>query len=113
MKAILIDPYTQSVTSVEVDSDNTLKSIYNLLDVQLIEVGHYFPNGDVLYVDEEGLLNMNKEEVRGFRLVGNPVNFVGKGLIVGTSDEGSTVSAKTKVADIEPIARHLIYVGAE
>lgn len=95
---ILIDPFTNTITEVKFSN---LQSIYNLLDVQLIQVGEYLENGDVIYVDEEGLLN-NQGNTRGFRFIGGANSaLVGKGLIVGTSDEGETISCKTLLEEAE------------
>ena len=99
MKAIKIDVADQTVSMIEIEKDN-------LEDLQKavggwITVAMTFPNQDVLYVDDEGLLK-NPEKFQywegpngGSRL------FAGNGIIVGGLPNGDSCDAKTTVEDIK------------
>lgn len=54
MKAILIDAENQEVKDVKFDG--SLKQMYELIDCRLVEFCLDLGNGNVLFVDEEGLL---------------------------------------------------------
>ena len=83
-KAILIDSVNKEVREVEVTGG--LKNIYKLLDCTLIEAGTYL-GSDCIYVDEEGVI-AGKEN--GFTI--DDQLFVGSGLLVGTDEQGNSVS---------------------
>lgn len=53
MRAILIDPFTETI--VEVEFDGNYKSIYPLIDCETFDCVSVDKN-DTLYVDDEGLL---------------------------------------------------------
>ncbi|MDD4969818.1 MAG: hypothetical protein PHT07_10365 [Paludibacter sp.] len=80
--AILIDPFTQTILSVNVErGKNELKNIYSLLGCSMIETvsPSFGNNGDRLVVDEEGLF---KEDQACFYTDG--LKLYGKALYVGT-----------------------------
>ena len=64
--------------------------------VNMIQVGLRFPNGDDLYVDEEGLLTTGHKV---FKLNGMP--FVGCGLLTGCDDNGDTASTEMSLVDLQ------------
>ena len=105
---ILIDPFNYTITEVKVDS---LQDIYGVLEVDLIEVAHTFENGDVIYVDEEGLLKIGATDgqTMGFRVEGSetPLTGIGRGLIVGTTSEGEDASCKTTLDEAQEVLRIL------
>jgi hypothetical protein len=78
MKAIFINAKEQTVSYVE--NKGQLEDLYLILGVNMVEIGKYYPNGDTLWVDEEGLLNGTDF---GFQLDG--IDYVGNGLIYGTN----------------------------
>jgi hypothetical protein len=118
IKAIKIDVDTQSIYEIEIDAnlDSYYKAIGN--DCRLIEVGARMPHGnpllqfkDVMYVDEEALLKWNSMEEQNkigyFKLAIPPSyvpvenrrvdmgiihKFVGSAIIVGTDNDGETIS---------------------
>ena len=60
-------------------------------------MGHWFPNKDDVYVDEEGRL---KGKRTGFILKGSPHHYyVGNGLVVGR-DGDESCDAKSTVLDV-------------
>jgi hypothetical protein len=96
MKAIFIDAKNQQVSIIETKAQ--LEDKYLILNVNMVEIGKYYPNGDTLWVDEEGLINGTDF---GFQLDG--VDYMGNGLILGTNRENPELdaSAVTPVADLK------------
>jgi hypothetical protein len=86
MKAIFIDAKNRQVSIVE--NKGQLEDKYLTLNVNMVEIGRYYPNGDTLWVDEEGLINGTDY---GFILDG--IEFVGNGLIYGTNRENPELDA--------------------
>lgn len=96
MRAIFINAKEQTVSYVE--NKGQLEDLYNTLGVEMVEIGKYWPNGDHLYVDEEGLINGTDW---GFTL--NSVDYVGNGLIYGMDLDhpGAEGSCVTRIEDIQ------------
>lgn len=94
MKAILIDSATRNVSEVNFDGD--WKSIAPLIGCQTFAVV-YLNNGDVVYVDDEGLLGTPNNF---FELgdIGQPI--AGNGLIVGSTDDGDNTDCLSTVNEI-------------
>jgi hypothetical protein len=95
-KAFLIDPFAQTIT--EVDHPGGLQSIYALTQCDIIQ-GVYLDNGDCIYVDEEGLLR--DIEQRFFTIDGFAQPIAGRGLVVGSSEDGETVAPKTTLSELK------------
>ncbi len=102
LTGILIDPFQKKVTSVKVDTTNTLKSMYNLIGCSMVEVVSF---GDVndLWVDEEGLL---KRDQRFFKVHNLPFGhhgvIVGRALLLKCGDEGGCESTTLSIEDVLP-----------
>lgn len=85
IKAILIDAVNHTVEPIFIERD--FKAYYEKLNTDIIEVGARFSNGDIIYVNEEGLL---KNPEHFFAIAWYSVRglesrvFAGNGLIVGT-----------------------------
>lgn len=82
MRAILINPYTKSITETSYNGD-----MYRLLSwldhrVDVVEIAGYLQGDNVLYVDEEGHFKSNK---RFFRI--GERSFVGCALVLGSTDD--------------------------
>lgn len=82
---------TQRVIFIDAASGAFLETkVYSLEDMQslvggLIECACRLPNGDEIYVNEEGLFN---GYLRGFTVDGNDTEpFVGNGFVIGSPDE--------------------------
>lgn len=88
-KAYLIDPISRTVREVEYDGQ--LHSIYTLLDCELIDSVWLNKQGDVCFVDDEGLLRDDAEE-RGFFTIDGSQPLAGRGLVSGTSMTGEEKS---------------------
>ena len=95
MKAILIDPFDESVS--EVDYNGDYKEIYNLTDCDSFDVVSLDDINDI-YVDDAGLL---KNPTRYFRIFSYTTmrisTLAGKGLILGHNDEGESIATTLDV----------------
>ncbi|MCX6218370.1 hypothetical protein [Spirosoma sp.] len=83
MKAFLIDPDAETITVVE---QNGLEDIYKLLDCRRITTAAIGAD-DVIYLDDE-ILDADPLPA-SFMFGSNPAPMVGKGLCVGSDDEGN------------------------
>jgi hypothetical protein len=99
MKAILIDSKNREIRQIEIDG--SLRAIYDAIDVSMIEVATYLPNGDCVYCDEEGLLGLTPDTM--FFDVKAHQPFAGNGLVIGTGRDGNSVSAKSTVESIDQL----------
>lgn len=98
MRVILIDPRERSVA--ERDVEMTLESLHELVE-GYIEVACRFHNGDVLYVNEEGLFKFAEHFD-----VGAHQPFAGPGVIVGPENaEGWHQDARSSLEEIKAIIR--------
>lgn len=98
MKAILIDPDTQTVAVCE--HDGGLESLYKLLDCQSIEAPIQYDNNDIMYCDEESWLHISdSDNLSGFMFPNWRYPILGRGLIVGTDDEGEDVDCNSDPLD--------------
>ena len=97
MKAILIDPFDQSVSEVDYNRDH--KEVSNLIDCGPIDYVSLDDTNDI-YVDDEGLL---KNPTRYFRIFSYKtmrlVTLAGKGLILGHNDDGETIATTLNAND--------------
>lgn len=104
MRAILIDPYDQTVTEIVVDGNN-LQEIYKTLQVTCIDAVR-LENGDVIYVDDEGLL---KSPTHLFDVAGIDVTaFAGRGLLVGSTGDGYDADPKHSINEVRQRVGFLI-----
>lgn len=78
----------KTIRPVQIEMDG-LKSYYTLLETTIVEIGGYLPNGDMVIVDEEGLLTMGEPRKAHWFLLKN-VNaqpLVKRAIIVGDAGE--------------------------
>ena len=103
MRGILINPWFQSIT--EVECGEGIEDIYRHLSnplgpkVNLFCIGMNWPNGDTLYVDDEGLLKPGMRLFNIDRADGQPL--AGNGLILGSDAGGNSVDAKFMLTEIQ------------
>lgn len=90
MKAFLIDPDERSVT--EVDYSGDYRQIYTLIGAECFTAAEFNEFGDVVYVDDEGLM---KGPTSFFIIEGYPQPLAGKGLVIGTDEEGDSQAPST------------------
>lgn len=113
MRAILIAPERAELS--EADLDMSIDALQAAVG-GLIETAHVFDNGDVLYVDENGLSLMGEalqgraEAAHAFMFdIGAHQPFAGRGVIVGVEDgQGRHGSA---VSSLEDIAARLSFLA--
>lgn len=99
MRAILIDPFTQTIE--EVDYSGDYKDIYGLIECDLFTTV-YLPNtsDDTLFVDDEGLYVENQ---RFFKIDGFEQPLAGRGLLLGTDEEGESIDCMSTVEEVKAI----------
>lgn len=97
IKAILIDPFTQKITAMEIEP--SLQVYYKLLDCELVEAVHSrsLSRDNFLYVDEEGLFKGDDQkffELQGWGYL------AGKALVLRVNGRGATISTTETVESI-------------
>lgn len=97
MQAILIDPFTETIEAVDYSGD--YKDIYALLGCDLFTTV-YTEMADTIYVDDEGLY---VEDQRYFKLKGYPQPLAGRGLVLGSTDDGDSTDCVSSLQDIQDI----------
>lgn len=99
MHGYLIDPFEKKITQVEVltkDRDADIQSIYKHLQCGCFTIVRVHDNGDVIFVDDEGLLKPNKF----FRVSSYPQPLAGYGLWMGTTGP-FTVNPRTPLNEVQ------------
>ena len=92
MKAYLVDPVAKTVTEVEHDGD--YRDIYKHIQADCFTALSINTMGDALYLDDEGLY---RDGQRYFHLKGYPQPLGGRGLLLGTDDEGDSIAPKVSL----------------
>lgn len=95
MRAYLIDPGAKEVT--EVDYNGDYRHIYEHIDATLFDAVPINKFGDVVYVDDEGLLG---KRLPLFTLRTYHQELAGKGLVLGTNGEGGSVPPHISLDDL-------------
>jgi len=96
MRAILIDPFTQTIE--EVDYSGDYKDIYTLIECDLFTTVYCLE--DTLFVDDEGLY---VKDQRYFKVAGYAQPLAGRGLLIGTDADGENTDAKTRLNILEKV----------
>lgn len=109
-KAILINPKEKTVTEVTLNEEDTLKSMYQHMECELVTIAGYIPGGvpgqeDTVFADDEGLF---KEEKHFSMVDGITGPVAGNMLVVGCSDEGDTISPQ--YTSLEEIAHKVKFL---
>ena len=98
-KAILINPFKQTLSEIELDL-NRLPDIYAEIECDTFDC-RAFGKGDVIVVDDNGLLKDTDEQAYFYFGVGEEViTLAGKALIVGGRSDGSWGSPAIDLRDI-------------
>lgn len=105
MKAILIDPAGETLVS-EVEVGRDYREIYKQLGCECFTTVGLGPR-DVMYVDDEGLLNGSFQRIGGFQLKGYPQPLAGRGLILGFRPDGESASTSFTAETAEPLFKRL------
>ena len=104
IKGILIDPKAKTITEVESTTGFELQEIYALLGCSCIT--SYGIGYDNALCDDEGLLKGDEhmEQAGCYTLKGAvQSHFVGRTLVVGTGNEGETISPTSSLQDIRDL----------
>lgn len=94
MKALKIDSWSQTITEVELGDWKTYAPTIGH-GCALFTVATYLPNGDALFVDDEGLLRPDQVD-RMFKCPWHPEPLAGNGLIIGTGPDGDSADCKSE-----------------
>lgn len=108
MKAILINPETQTISEIQIDGG--LESMYKAMDCEMIEAPVNFDNDDTLYCDEEGLF---KPQKGGIIAKDWCMPILGKVLIVGSDDEGNSVDVRGTIETYKDMFKWVSETDAE
>lgn len=96
MRAILIDPFTETVT--EVDHTGGLEDIYNWTDCVCITSCNPFSDREhTMFLDDEGLY---RDDQAFFGYVGYGQPLAGRALVVGVDEAGETVACKLSLEGV-------------
>jgi len=105
--AYLIDPVTRTVKEVTYNGD--YNQIYTLTDCDTFTCVMFNEHSDTIFVDDEGLF---KSDQQFFHVQGYPQPLAGKGLILGTNDEGESVSPVIGYEDFCKLVTFPVMVSA-
>jgi hypothetical protein len=101
MKAILINPFDQTIKETEYTGD--YREIYSLVDCRTFDCVRLTPHED-MYIDDEGLLIDNQ---RYFRMLEIGANYAGKALLLSHDDEGETTATNWTLQDVKSMVEFL------
>jgi hypothetical protein len=101
MKAILINPFDQTIKETEYTGD--YREIYSLVDCRTFDCVRLTPHED-MYIDDEGLLIDNQ---RYFRMLEIGANYAGKALLLSHDDEGETKATNWTLQDVKDMVEWL------
>jgi hypothetical protein len=105
-RAILIDPFTETVSQVTL-VDTKLQTLKNLIECEIITMTGLADGVDMI-LDDEGLLkDSNSQAYFKFGIASQP--FAGKALIVGTNEEGETVSLPENITTEKVFERVIFF----
>ena len=96
MRAILIDPFTRTVSEIETDAG--LDDLYDILQVEIITVMQVGAS-HAMILDDEGLLK-GKIEQEYFRLKGMDQPLAGRALILA-DEYGESRPATLTISEVE------------
>lgn len=100
MKAIHINPITQTIREIEIPSSSDgghLAAMYAVLECSLVDVVR-LEDGDGIFVDDEGLLK--DEPGPFFTLWGYPNPIAGHGLVLGCDEDGNSCAPVVTVQEL-------------
>lgn len=104
MQGILINPFDQTISKVEVGSG--IEGIYQQIQARPFCCVGLDDEGHTLYLDDEGLY---REDQRFWFWQGAMDPFCGIGLVLGSDDEGDSVSASDSFRLV--VEDHVNWIG--
>lgn len=103
MKAVLIDAKARTISDIEYSGN--WRDISPMLGCDLFTVVRNLPDGDDVYVDDEGLLKLNADSVF-FEMPWYPNPLAGSGLILSCDRDGNSTAA---VHDADYYRKHITF----
>ena len=100
MKAILINPFDQTIKETEYTGD--YREIYALIKCRTFDIVS-LNNDDDMYLDDEGLLVDNQR----FFSMGNGGNYGGRALLLSHDDEGETTASTLTLQMVKDMVQFL------
>lgn len=92
-----IDPREKTIKKIEFNEETIgLEDLYAHLDCTMVERVSLYGEID-LWIDEEGMLNNSADRIGYFNI--GEYQFVGKGLICMSDEEGDSVPLREDIAD--------------
>jgi len=111
MQAILIDPWTQTISTVERTQD--YKSVYPLISHEHHVVSTFdlcrLDDGDAIYVDDEGL---NVDPHPPMFIIGE-ARLAGKGLVCGSDSQGNCTEPKITIDELKKLVGWQLISGLD
>lgn len=104
--AYLIDPFTQSISEVNYSGD--YKEICNHLQCDLFDVVYINRENDCVFINDEGLF---KENQTFFKVSGYPEPLAGRGLVLGTTQDGDSCSPMLSIEELRSMVSFPILVA--
>jgi hypothetical protein len=100
LRAVLVDPVARTVTDIEIEKG--LDGMYEAIGCELVALVRLKDGseGD-LWVDDEGLLKLTPES--RFFVIHKSSALTGKGLILGSTEEGESTHAPQKADYYAPL----------
>lgn len=98
MRAILIDPFEQKV--VEIDVKPTIQGLYEVMECSEVEAGIVFPD-DCLFINGDPQGNPLSDPFFSY----DGSIFSGRGVILGTDEDGGAVSCTMTIKEVTPKVR--------
>lgn len=106
---ILIDPINRTVTNIPLDN-STIDDLHEAMQCQIFTVGGYLDDkGNCLYVDDEGLF-VPPTEQGFFRLKGIDNTYAGRSIVIGTDEEGQSITPSISREIVETMVQWMVYV---
>jgi hypothetical protein len=103
MRAIVIDSMMQTVKEATLSKEDTLTQMQTLVG-GYIERATQLPNGDDVFVNEEGLLRSPRHF---FTIVGGHQPYAGNAVILNSDEEGDSAPAKSDLVYITTSVKFL------
>ena len=101
MKALLIDPTTQTIEPIDITDHDDVINIIGYDTIASDEIG---PEGDRLFFDEECFLRGTEGRFQ----IDSVVPVSGKGLIIGSPDDGATLQdVRSDSAELQARLKYL------
>jgi hypothetical protein len=103
----LIDPFARTITVEPYDGD--YRAIHQYIEAECFDAARLNREGDCVFVDDVGLLN----EPEYFFRFDDRDPYAGKGFVLGTDDEGESISPTLTLDELKARVRfyQLVRIG--